>query len=276
MFFGEFIMAIDKNRVVSIPAQFLSALHREKSGELFMFEGMDESILVISSIAWESILDKLIKCSFSNINTLKVLRLYYSMLEAVYVDKRGRIRIPERFMKYARLEDKISFIGIGECFEVWNPDIFRAIDNENKKSFICYSHKDGDFVNKLEIELLSHGRKKPLIRYEMDAGRDIFGLINQKAIYSNFFIVLSPDSVSNNWSKRQLNAMLMEEFSRRSIRIIPLLYRDCSIPGYLKEKIYIDFRKAAYNEGIRQFLDCIPSSNDMYLAVEKLNSFMDI
>ena len=44
-------------------------------------------------------------------------------------DKDGRIIIPEALLKHAAIEEKISFVGLGATFQLWNPRAFEEHQN---------------------------------------------------------------------------------------------------------------------------------------------------
>ncbi len=46
------------------------------------------------------------------------------------VDENGRIRVPEAMIATARLKDKIVFVGMGQKFQIWDPEIYAPIKAE--------------------------------------------------------------------------------------------------------------------------------------------------
>jgi MraZ protein len=46
------------------------------------------------------------------------------------VDENGRIRVPEAMIAAARLKEKIVFIGMGQKFQIWDPEIYAPIKAE--------------------------------------------------------------------------------------------------------------------------------------------------
>jgi TIR domain len=68
-------------------------------------------------------------------------------------------------------------------------------------------------------------------------------------------VVLSPDSVDSEWVKREVAMALTEEIANHRVKVLPLLYRDCLLPGFLRDKKYSDFRKPQnYQTTLRQLL----------------------
>lgn len=54
-------------------------------------------------------------------------------------------------------------------------------------------------------------------------------------------VVLSPDSVSSTWVQRELSSALIMELEKDSVFVLPILYKHCNIPLFLKDKVYADF-----------------------------------
>ena len=48
-------------------------------------------------------------------------------------DENGRIRLPEEFIAHAGLTDRVTFSGVGDRFQIWEPDAFLAMRAEKLK-----------------------------------------------------------------------------------------------------------------------------------------------
>jgi hypothetical protein len=123
--------------------------------------------------------------------------------------------------------------------------------------FISYSHSDRDFVDRLAMQLVTHKVNVWLDRWEMHAGDSLLDRI-QTAITnaSALLVILSPDSVDSEWCKKELNSGLMRELEERRVVILPILVRDCTIPPFLREKFYADFRND-FDSGLSTVLESV-------------------
>jgi len=123
--------------------------------------------------------------------------------------------------------------------------------------FISYSHNDGDFVERLAKQLVAHKVSIWLDRWEMHVGDSLIDRI-QTAITdaSALLVILSPDSVDSAWCKKELNSGLIRELEERRIVILPVLIRDCTIPMFLREKLYADFR-TDFDAGLKTILESV-------------------
>jgi len=120
--------------------------------------------------------------------------------------------------------------------------------------FISYSSKDRDFAERLAADLRASGAGVWFDQWEIKVGDSITQKIND-GIHDNDYlaVVLSPDSVASDWVRKELNAAMMKELDRRSVFVLPILYRDCEIPSLIADKRYADFRKS-YEFGFSEVL----------------------
>lgn len=118
-----------------------------------------------------------------------------------------------------------------------------------KHLFLCYSSRDKKFVRRLARDLTREGITVWFDEWEMLPGDSLYEKIQSGIQRSSWFgVILSPDSVKSKWCKRELHNALEEEFKRSNVFVIPVLYRTCEVPGFLKEKVYVDLRKGKYTE----------------------------
>lgn len=55
--------------------------------------------------------------------------------ENLKIDSDGRIILPETFRAYAKINDFVSFVGMGDKFRIWSPEIFADyMDEVRQKS----------------------------------------------------------------------------------------------------------------------------------------------
>jgi len=127
----------------------------------------------------------------------------------------------------------------------------------SKDLFISYSSKDRAFVTKLATDLIDHGLKVWIDKFEMKVGDSLNRKIQAGISESAWLgIVLSPDSVSSAWVEKELSAALALELEKQDVFVLPLLHRDCNIPVFLRDKIFADFR-FSYDDGLAMLLERI-------------------
>jgi FOG: HEAT repeat len=126
---------------------------------------------------------------------------------------------------------------------------------EEKDVFISYSSKDRSFVEQLANDLVACGVTVWWDKGEMMVGDSLNKKIQRGISKSAWLaIVLSPHSVTSPWVEKELSAAHVRELEKREVFILPILYRDCEIPLFLRDKIYADFR-VSYKEGLSALLE---------------------
>jgi hypothetical protein len=121
--------------------------------------------------------------------------------------------------------------------------------------FLSHSHADKDFVRRLAWDLKRYGVRVWYDEWEIKVGDSLREKVELGIKESSWLlVVLSPTSVESKWVRVELNAAFARELERESVFILPLLYRDCSIPTFLQDKVYADFR-TEYGWGLRALLE---------------------
>lgn len=110
--------------------------------------------------------------------------------------------------------------------------------------FISYSQKDSDFVDTLAANLVTAKHHVWMDRWELNIGDSLTQKIEESLTGSSaILVILSENSVSSPWCKRELTAGLVRELEERQTLVLPLVIDDCAIPLFMKDKLYADFRK---------------------------------
>ena len=134
IFLSTFINKIDAKGRVSVPSSFRSVL--EENG----FKGM---------ICYPSpVLNSVEGCGFNRIkklsDTIDALGPFStersafstSLLADSYqlsFDTEGRVILPNKLIEFASIEDRVSFVGMGETFQMWDPDKYSEFQNKTFK-----------------------------------------------------------------------------------------------------------------------------------------------
>jgi hypothetical protein len=110
--------------------------------------------------------------------------------------------------------------------------------------FLSHSSSDKGFARKLATDLRARGIRIWLDEAEMGLGDSLIGRL-EKAIDENDYlaVILSPDSVRSEWVLKEVRMALHREISGKRVVVLPILHKECEIPGFLRDKIYADFRR---------------------------------
>ena len=124
-------------------------------------------------------------------------------------------------------------------------------------AFLSHSSKDKAFVRKLAADLTKNGIVVWLDEQKVKVGDSIVDSVSQGLAESDYFVViLSEDSVSSEWVKRELNQALLKEIAAREVKVLPIKLGKCEIPALLNDKKYADF-SASYSDGLSDLLKAL-------------------
>jgi hypothetical protein len=124
-----------------------------------------------------------------------------------------------------------------------------AVTEKMALAFFSYSRNDSDFVLKLCQDLKANDALVWLDQLDIDPGRRWDEAI-QEALSEclRLLVVLSPASVESTHVMDEVSYAL-----EKKKLVIPVLYRDCTIPFRLRRVKYIDFR-SNYQSGLSHLL----------------------
>lgn len=122
MFLGEFDHTIDDKGRVAIPARF-----REVLGERFVVtKGFDTCLQAFPMPYWQELREKIDRLPISSPDARNLRRLMFSPAQDVDIDRQGRCLIPQTLRQYAGLVEDVVITGMGNYFELWSGERWRA------------------------------------------------------------------------------------------------------------------------------------------------------
>ena len=123
--------------------------------------------------------------------------------------------------------------------------------------FLSHSSKDKKFIRRLAADLESRGIGVWLDEQQIQVGDSINDRISQGLADSDYLLIaLSEYSVSSEWVKKELNAMMIQEIQAKKVKILPIKIEDCTTPFLLADKKYADF-VVSYSDGLEEVLRAI-------------------
>ncbi|MGC1306413.1 MAG: toll/interleukin-1 receptor domain-containing protein [Phormidesmis sp.] len=116
--------------------------------------------------------------------------------------------------------------------------------------FISYSSRDKKMADRIATSLKAIGYKVWYDSWAIEHGDSIVSKIeNGLAQNDTLLVLLSPNSVTSEWVKRELSAILMRQLDGHNVKILPVMIEDCEVPTTLIDIKYIDFRRD-FQDGI--------------------------
>lgn len=124
-FVSSFTNKIDAKGRVSVPASFRAVLAFENSDEIFCHPALDGPALdaggprLVKHI--RGLLEELAPYSDEKDQLATAL---FGESEYLKIDNDGRIVLPQRLRDVAGLSNAVTFVGLGDKFQIWEPEKF--------------------------------------------------------------------------------------------------------------------------------------------------------
>jgi MraZ protein len=153
-FVSTFTNKIDAKGRVSIPAPFRAVLERDgySVGGIYCYPSIDAPALDAGGERLAKKIDGLLAGlpDYSDERDELSVALYGDV-QVLTIDGDGRIVLPEALRRHAGLADQITFVGLGDKFQMWAPQAFeerraraREKAHEHRKLFGAGSaHRSG-------------------------------------------------------------------------------------------------------------------------------------
>jgi len=66
-----------------------------------------------------------------------------SMTQLLPRDENGRVRLPDEMIAHAQLKERVTFVGMGTKFQIWNPEKFEMMRAERLKRALTVFNANG-------------------------------------------------------------------------------------------------------------------------------------
>jgi MraZ protein len=117
MLIGQYEKKLSQKRRVAIPFKLKTAL----GNNLFVAKWYENCLVMVGERGWEEISKKL--TAITPFATQPVRDTDRFILGSAYLlnpDRQGRVVLPRRLVKYAKLKSDVVFVGLGNRVEVWD------------------------------------------------------------------------------------------------------------------------------------------------------------
>jgi hypothetical protein len=139
--------------------------------------------------------------------------------------------------------------------------------------FLSHTRTDKPFVEKLARDLIRLGFNVWFDKWNIKIGESITWKINEGIRENEYLgIVLSPESLNSEWVKSELGTAWIKQMKARKVFVLPILYRDCSIPLFMADRKYADFRND-YDEGLSELVSVFGINDIETISYENWRKF---
>jgi MraZ protein len=132
-FVSTFTNKIDAKGRVSVPASFRAVLNHEGFEGIYCYPSLDDEALDAGGKRLMERNAALIDDVADSPERDLLSMALYGASETITIDQDGRIILPERLRNHAQITDKVTFVGLGEKFQIWEPERFKAQFEEGRK-----------------------------------------------------------------------------------------------------------------------------------------------
>jgi hypothetical protein len=68
-------------------------------------------------------------------------------------------------------------------------------------------------------------------------------------------VILSPNSIASPWVQREVDVAMNQEIQGKRVKVLPIMYRRCELPGFLLGKLYADFtEESTYTDAFKRLV----------------------
>ena len=121
MFLNQYQHCFDDKGRLTIPAKF-----RELPDEgVYVVQGLDHNLMVLPPTAFEIIYNRLMAMSMTDPSARLLRHIILGNALRVTPDGAGRILISQNLREYAALQNEVVFVGQGDYFEIWSPNLWQ-------------------------------------------------------------------------------------------------------------------------------------------------------
>ena len=137
-FVGQYEHQMDEKGRVSLP----SAFRREADGDRFVLLQWEKPYLTLFPTAkWEEVQQRLLDYRRTNPEGWNQVRVIVSGAVEVAPDKQGRILVPASLQQAAALEGTVLLTGNIDRVELWRPETYRSVVQEQAGDLDQFSHR---------------------------------------------------------------------------------------------------------------------------------------
>jgi len=134
--------------------------------------------------------------------------------------------------------------------------------------FLCHSHRDKEFARKLARDLSELTIQVWFDEWELQPGDSLHECIGKALVESAFIaVLLTPDSVSSNWCKSELQQGLAAEKRLNRKIVLPLLCKSVQPPPFLEDRLFVNL-DADYWRGLAELAGFVKNVDLRLLRAE--------
>ena len=128
MFLGQFHHSFDEKSRLTVPSRFRD----DFADGVFIIQGFDRNLMVLTAPAFDAIYQHVMSMNILDPQARYLRRHIIGKGNQVELDGSGRILISQDLRTWAALETDVIIVGQGNYFEVWEPDLWQAMESQEQ------------------------------------------------------------------------------------------------------------------------------------------------
>ena len=118
MLIGEYYTQLGEKNRLALPKK----LRDELSGKVYLTRGYEKCLLLVDTIRWNNLVTEINKRPLLSLNVRDTKRYILGGAIEIEYDAQGRFVLPEPLKLFAGIEERITFLGVGEWVEIWSEE----------------------------------------------------------------------------------------------------------------------------------------------------------
>lgn len=125
MYFGETAISLDAKGRMAIPTRYRAQIKDDCADELVLtYNAFDnDSLWLYPRSVWEGVRDQVMSLSSFDPSHRALQRRLVGSAAEIAPDGSSRIQLPQTLRLVAGLEKRVTFMGMGSKFEIWNEEV---------------------------------------------------------------------------------------------------------------------------------------------------------
>lgn len=122
LFLGEYQVNFSGPGRLLLPKKIRELL---KGTSFVLTRGLDNCLAGYDGVEYESKAKELFTVSLLETNKMSERRLLFASTVYVEIDDQGRFVIPKHLLEYGKLDKKVTIVGVGDHFEIWEDEAWQ-------------------------------------------------------------------------------------------------------------------------------------------------------
>ena len=137
MFLGESVHALDAKFRVVVPKRFLAEFSADEDGKrgAVLTRGFEGCLFLFPEAGFEQALERMQLQAFGGQELRTMQRMFFSNTHKTQIDSAGRLVVPEKLRRVAKLDKDVVLVGVADRAELWSKEVWEGFNEEHDDDF---------------------------------------------------------------------------------------------------------------------------------------------